>query len=96
MKQVRWSRAADRDLTNAAAELSKYHPSIGRDLVVRAIASGRFLLEVPGAGERLGAAGWRKWRIKRTRYLVIYRPIETGIEIGRLRHDRSNWRLVPD
>ncbi len=96
MKRVEWTEAASRDLREAENYLNQFHPALGRDLVTRALEAGRFILAHPAIGSPMGKARWRKWPVKRTRYLLLYRPTSDGIETGRLRHNRSNWKLTPD
>ena len=96
MRRVRWTETASRDLRGAEDYLNGNSPAVGSDLVVRAITATGFLVVHPGIGAPVGRSRWRKWRVPRTRYLLLYCPVPDGIEIGRVRHDRSSWQLVPD
>lgn len=94
MTVARWSRQARDDLARADTYYRErsvaYAYSIGRE----AIAAGRFLADFPAAGPVFGG-GTRKWRIKNTDYLLIYRVIPGGVEIVRMRHAHENWRTDP-
>jgi plasmid stabilization system protein ParE len=58
-----------------------------------AIAAARFLAERPEAGPAL-ADGARKWRVRGTDYVLIYRPVRQGIQVLRVHHARQDWRKV--
>ena len=94
MRRAIWSHRAATDLREVEQYLNRYDPALARDTIERAITAARFLLDQPSIGSPM-AGRWRKWRVPRTRYLLVYRPIKDGIEIGRVRYDRSNWTLVP-
>lgn len=95
MKTVTWTQTATVDLREAETYLGQYHEALARDLIERATAAARFLLDFPGLGAPM-TGRWRKWRVPRTRYLLIYRPTRSGIEVARVRYDRSHWALVPE
>ena len=94
MRRAAWTQTATDDLREAERYLTGIHEAIARDLVERAVAAGRFSLDYPAIGSPMRGR-WRKWRIPGTRYLLIYRPTPSGIEIGRVRYGRSRWTLVP-
>ena len=95
MRRIDWTQGGIDDLRKAEAYLTDFSPDIARDVIERAVTAGRFLLDFPSIGTPLGRGRWRKWRAPKTRYLLIYRPIRGGIEIGHVRYDRSDWTLVP-
>ena len=55
-----------------------------------AIRAGLFLADYPQAGEEV-APDHRRWRVPRTRYILIYRLVPDGVEVLRVRHERENW-----
>ena len=50
------------------------------------------LVDTPGAGTPVNAASLRKWRIKPTPFLILYRATRSSIRIVRIVHERRNWR----
>ncbi|TXC69694.1 type II toxin-antitoxin system RelE/ParE family toxin [Sphingomonas ginsenosidivorax] len=91
MKRVRWTKDARADLAAADAYYRPLNPDFSYRIGQSAIAAGRFLAEHPRAGPVFGG-GARKWRIANTDYLLIYRLVDGGVEIVRLRHAYENWR----
>lgn len=94
MKTTHWTLRARADL----AEVDDYYrgiaPLFARKLGLDALAAGRFLADFPNAGPVFGG-GSRKWRIRATDFLLIYRITPGGIQILRLRHAAENWRTDP-
>ena len=94
MSRARWTARARADL----ADIDDYYRSIAPDFALRvgreALAAARFLAAHPAAGPAFGG-GTRKWRIRSTHYLLIYRIVTGGIEIVRLRNTHENWRTDP-
>jgi toxin ParE1/3/4 len=95
MRRVIWADPAVADLHAIRAYLSEHGEELARDTAARIVLAARFLLQHPGAGTPVRGR-WRKWRVPRTRYLLLYQATRDGISIGRVRHDRSDWRLVPE
>lgn len=94
MSRATWTRRAQNDLAGA----DDHWRGIDVDYALRlgrlAMAASRFLADWPFAGVTFGG-GTRKWRIKGTDYLLIYRVVPGGIQVVRLRHARENWRTDP-
>ncbi|WP_174285075.1 type II toxin-antitoxin system RelE/ParE family toxin [Sphingomonas bacterium] len=94
MSIAHWSVLARADLAGA----DSFHRGISPDYAYRighaAIAAGRFLADHPRAGPLFGGDS-RKWRIRHTNYLLIYRIVDDGIEVMRMRHAAENWRTDP-
>lgn len=96
MKRVVWTRTAINDLKQIRAYFDEVAPELAQEQMDRIILSARWLLDYPQAGSVIGTGRWRRWRARRTRYLVIYQPDERGIVVGHVRDDRSAWRLLPE
>ena len=91
MVSIEWTRPARDDLARLDEQLSDLDPDLA-DRVGRAvIASGAFLTEHPRAGPDFGRHFLRKWRVRGTRYILIYRIRGDTVQILRLVHDRSDW-----
>ncbi|MFX6006782.1 type II toxin-antitoxin system RelE/ParE family toxin, partial [Acinetobacter baumannii] len=52
-------------------------------------------LDHPAAGAAIGYKRWRRWRVRRTPYLLIYEPVAGGLRIVRIRHEREDWLVEP-
>jgi plasmid stabilization system protein ParE len=96
MKRVEWTDAAIEDLNAIKTYLSKLSPHLADDGVRKLILSARWLCDFPYAGPLVGFGKWRKWKPKKQRYILIYQPVEKGISIVRVRHERNDWRPVPE
>ncbi|UVO51503.1 type II toxin-antitoxin system RelE/ParE family toxin [Sphingomonas sp. SUN019] len=94
MNRARWTARARADL----AAVDDYYCPIAPEYALRigreALAAARFLAAHPASGPAFGG-GTRKWRIRSTDYLLIYRIVTGGIEIVRLRHAHEDWRTDP-
>jgi plasmid stabilization system protein ParE len=93
MRRSHWTIEARQDL----AAIDDYYFDLGPEYAMRvgraAIAAARFLAERPEAGPALSDRA-RKWRVKGTDYVLIYRPVRQGIQVLRVHHARQNWRKV--
>jgi plasmid stabilization system protein ParE len=91
MRRAQWTIDARQDL----AAIDDYYFDLNPEHTLRvgraAIAAARFLAERPEAGPSLTADA-RKWRVRGTDYVLIYRPVKQGIEVLRVHHARQNWR----
>jgi plasmid stabilization system protein ParE len=58
---------------------------------IAALDAARFLSDHPAAGPVLTDAS-RKWRVRGYDVVLIYRIVDEGVEILRMRHARENWR----
>lgn len=94
MSRARWTARARADLANVDDYYRRIAPDYARRVGRQALAAARFLAVNPEAGPRFGG-GTRKWRIRASDYLLIYRVAPGGVEILRLRHAHENWRTDP-
>ncbi|AIT07473.1 hypothetical protein MC45_15095 [Sphingomonas taxi] len=94
MSAASWTRRAKADLARADDYYRTIDPRHAYRIGQAAIAAARFLADYPYAGSVLGGPS-RKWRIKHTDYLLIYRVTDDGVEIVRMRHAHENWRTDP-
>ena len=92
MSDARWTNTARSDLGRIDDFYRSLDPHYAAAIGDKAIAAGRFLASHPHAGALLGNGAERKWRVAATPFLLIYRPIESGIQILRVRHASEDWR----
>jgi toxin ParE1/3/4 len=91
MSKAAWTPSAREDLAALDDESSQLSPQYARRVGRAALAAGRFLAENPGAGPILDGAV-RKWRVRGTEYVLLYRGSRAGVEVVRLQHARRDWR----
>ncbi len=91
MKRAIWSAAALADFD----ALDRYYAEYSTDHAFRvgnlAIGAGKLLAENPLMGPVV-EGDLRKWTVRGTDYIILYRPTETGVDIARLIDARRNWR----
>ncbi|MGF1550657.1 MAG: type II toxin-antitoxin system RelE/ParE family toxin [Sphingomonadaceae bacterium] len=93
MTRLIWTGAARADLARIDDYYAEADPAFPERMGDNAIAAGRILMEWPHAGSLLGGEqDFRKWPVKSTPYIFIYRILGDRIEILRVRHDREDWR----
>jgi toxin ParE1/3/4 len=91
MNKARWTPSAQDDLAALDDESSQLDPEYAQRVGRAALAAARFLAEQPGAGPVLDGTV-RKWRVRSTEYVILYRMAGKGVEIIRLQHARRDWR----
>jgi toxin ParE1/3/4 len=91
MKQLIWSRLARQDLYRIAFDEMLFD---AETLIERIEKAPLILLEFPEIGELIWPDGRRKWRIKATPFLLIYKAHEGKVEISRVTHVASDWETI--
>jgi toxin ParE1/3/4 len=89
--EVEWTRPAQADLAQIDQELAERDPDFADRVGGAAIEAAAFISEWPGAGPRIGARR-RKWPVKGTLYILLYRLRRGRLQIVRVQHNRRNWR----
>jgi toxin ParE1/3/4 len=96
MKQLIWAAAAIADLNDIKAFLVEgYGEAFAEHAIGDLVRAAGWLIDYPQAGPLVGVSKWRKWRPRRSRYILVYEPTRTGIHVLRVRHERNDWRPVP-
>ncbi len=91
MSPVQWSDLAIADLRDIDDYWSGYDAASAERVASLIEAASAFLATMPSAGPALRRNDARKWLVGSTPYLLIYRVLDSGIEILRVRHGRENW-----
>ena len=90
--KVEWTAPAEADL----ASIDTYWMHFGEDqadrMLERIHAGGDFLAELPHAGAAMDDIDVRKWGIRGTAYLLLYRVLNDRVQILRVRHTAEDWR----
>jgi plasmid stabilization system protein ParE len=92
MRRVEWATAALNDLQNIRSFFDAEEPTMTQTIIDRIIVSTDWLLDHPQAGPVIGYRRWRKWRPRKTSYLLLYRPTKLGVSVVRIVHARRNYR----
>jgi len=91
MRRSQWTIEARQDL----AAIDDYYLDLNPEHATRvgraAVAAAGLLAERPQAGPVL-ADDVRKWSVRGTDYVLIYRPTRGGIEVLRVYPAKQNWR----
>ncbi len=95
MTKVVWSPEAQADLASIDDQLFLENPDFADRVAIASVQSARFLLDWPFAGPMVGEQDYRKWRVKRTPYIFIYRPADGDVHILRVYHERQDWGIAP-
>lgn len=97
MNAVIWSEAATTDLSEIRDYLIEaYSPIFAQHIIDSLVLATDWLMQYPRAGSLVDDGPWRKWKPRHTRYLLIYQPVVEGIAVYRVRHDRNDWKPVPE
>lgn len=84
--QVRWLRAALRNLDDEATHIAKDSPQAAQLVVQRVLRTVALLAEQPGLGKPGRVPGTRELLVPKTRYLVPYRVRGNLVEVLRVLH----------
>jgi toxin ParE1/3/4 len=91
MSSVRWSAEARADL----ARIDDYHFSSDHEFADHALrqafASGHKLAQNPYMGPLTDNGIDRKWPVRKTPYILLYRLMDNGVWIARVVHAASDW-----
>ncbi len=92
MRRLSWSGPARRDLIAIAEHYGDIVPGLDDEMLARILDGPRLLLDHPNLGQSVGAFDLRKWTVRRTPFILIYRVTETVVEIARVHHAAEDWR----
>jgi len=91
MRSVEWSSRAERDLEMIDDYWSSYSEASADGVLTRLEAASTFLARTPKAGPLLAETDARKWTVRGSPYILIYRIHPDRIEILRVHHGSENW-----
>ena len=91
MRSVRWARAALEDLASLDDYFRERDAAVAEAITRKAVAAARFLADHPAAGERLPNRTLRKWSVRGTPYILLYRPTDDALRIVRVVHAARDW-----
>jgi toxin ParE1/3/4 len=92
LRHLDWTARAKADLADVLRYYNDVDFALGESLFVRIITAPAPLLDQPGIGSPTRKSGIRKWRVKRTPFLLFYRLRKDGaLQILRVRHAAQDW-----
>jgi toxin ParE1/3/4 len=90
--QLRWALRARLDLFDIADNYDRIDTAISDRLLAEIETAPLFLTEHPHAGALVSRSGLRKWRVRRTPFILLYRVSRTAVEVARVVHHATNWQ----
>ena len=94
--RVEWTREAQSDFARIDDHYAEVAPEFAEKVGRLALKSARFLVDHPSIGEKLdGSNDIRKWHVKSSAFLLIYRVLPGRIQILRVRHAHEDWKRDP-
>jgi plasmid stabilization system protein ParE len=91
MRSLDWTTKARNDLAAIDAYWWENAPDRADELLNRIEAAAEFLLGMPHAGPALEEGSARKWSVRSTRYILIYRVGDGAVQILRVHHASEDW-----
>jgi toxin ParE1/3/4 len=92
MKKIIWTRSAQNDLARIDDFYADFDLEYAAKVGFLAIQSARFLLKNPHVGSFVADSDLRKWRVRKTMYILLYLATDDGIAISRIHHAREDWQ----
>jgi len=91
MRRVHWTSPAERDLQVIDDYWCGFGVARADEALDSIRAAGDFLARLPKAGPALEEKDARKWLVGGADYILIYRLVEGGIQVLRVRHASEHW-----
>lgn len=91
MRRVDWTSPAERDLEAIDDYWCAYNVARADEILDMIRDAGDFLASLPKAGPALEDKSLRKWLVGGTDYILLYRLVEGGVQVLRVRHAREDW-----
>ena len=88
MSRLIWSRLARQDLYAIAFDELLWDAD---QLIDRIEKAPLILLDFPELGPVAGPDGLRKWHVRHTPFLLLYKDLGSSVEISRVVHASSDW-----
>lgn len=92
MKVAQWTIDAQADLAHLDELYAETAPDYADRVGDATVLAANFLAERPYAGPPIGEGHERKWNVRTTHYILIYRIVDGGVEVLRVRHGHENWQ----
>ena len=90
MTDVFWTAAAQAELGRIEAFYAERNPDSAKRVGRAGLAANRILVDHPAAGVLI-EEDVRKWSVRETAHLLLYRIAASSVQILRMYHARENW-----
>ncbi|WP_156680979.1 type II toxin-antitoxin system RelE/ParE family toxin [Sphingomonas profundi] len=94
MRAIEWTRPARDDLAEIDAYWWAIDQAVADGLLASIEDAAEILRDAPRVGRTIDA-DTRKWSVRGTSYLLLYRHRDDRIEILRVQHASRNWSPAP-
>jgi plasmid stabilization system protein ParE len=91
---IRWTQPAEDDLAAIDEYWMGYSVASADTMLARIHTAADFLRGMPHGGPRIDEIAARKWTVRGTNCLIIYRIHDGQIEVLRVHHAAENWRAL--
>ena len=85
-----WADSAEADLYSIADYYAQRDADLPDEILGRIIAAPLILLDQPRLGT-LVELDLRKWAVRHTPFVLLYRTEDASVEVARVIHTASNW-----
>lgn len=92
---VRWSSLAQADFRAFYERALEKGASYAVNITEALKAAITRLPAFPQLGTSIGSAGHRKWRLRKTPFLMIYTTDTESLHTLRAYHERQDWGMEP-
>jgi toxin ParE1/3/4 len=86
-----WALQAEADLYEIADHYAAISPDLADEILNRIFEGPLVLLDYPQLGQPAGLLELRKWAVRRTPFILLYRVLGTDLEVARVVHAASDW-----
>jgi plasmid stabilization system protein ParE len=90
--QVVWSAQAQDELFELLVYYREIDSELATMLAERVAAAADPFANHPALGPVVPGTAWRKWRVRRAPFILLYQVQAEAVEIVHVRHAASNWR----
>ncbi len=87
-----WALQAVADLEDILDHYTAISPDLAYEVIDHIFDSPRMLVDFPHLGRPAGAFDLRKWAVRHTPFILLYRVSEARVEIARIVHSASDWQ----
>jgi plasmid stabilization system protein ParE len=90
--KLRWALSARSDLFSIADHYEAISPGLADDMLSAIEDAPLLLVDHPFAGPPLANVPLRKWSVRNTPFILLYRVFRDRVEIVRVMHAASDWQ----
>jgi toxin ParE1/3/4 len=89
--RIDWSNQAETDLAKIADYFDQTDTDITDESIAKIYAAPKILLNYSFVGPEIGGRGLRKWLVRETPFILLYRIAPEAIQIVRVAHSTMGW-----